>query len=99
MAIDSLDFEPIKDEERSVLNTDLQIDILGLFEKAIKSAPEANIEENAQRFLTDLVALTSKLDPTEDFIVDDSWKALINAASCIPGSTMRKPFLFTSSVY
>ncbi|TVY32742.1 hypothetical protein LSUB1_G007514 [Lachnellula subtilissima] len=88
MSSEPLNFEPIKDDERSVLNSDAQLAILALFETAIKSnsSPYPNIDEKAKRFVTDLVAFAPKeksgLDA--DIVASITWKVLINTASCIP---------------
>ncbi|KUJ11267.1 uncharacterized protein LY89DRAFT_240890 [Mollisia scopiformis] len=86
MSSEPLNFEPIKDDERSVLSSDAQHDILNLFEAAINSSLHPNIDEKAERFVKDLVTFASEgnsgLDA--DSVASATWKVLINAASCIP---------------
>lgn len=86
MSFEPPSFEPLKDDERSVLNSDPQLEILTLFETAINSSSYPNIDEKAKRFVIDLVAFVpegkSWLDM--DAVASATWKVLINTASCIP---------------
>jgi hypothetical protein len=86
MSFEPLSFEPIKDDERSVLNSDVQLDILTLFETAINSSSYPNIDEKAKRFVIDLVAFApeGKSGLDTDAFASATWKVLINTASCIP---------------
>lgn len=86
MSFEPLSFEPIKDDERSVLNSDAQLDILTLFETAINSSSYPNIDEKAKRFVIDLVAFApeGKSGLDADSVASATWKVLINTASCIP---------------
>jgi hypothetical protein len=81
-----LDFEPIKNAERSVLSYDTEHDVLALFETAINSSSSPDIDGKAQRFVTDLVAfaLEGKEGRNLDGIEYATWEVLINAASCMP---------------
>jgi len=60
MSFEPLSFEPIKDDERSVLNSDAQLDILTLFETVINSSSYPNIDEKAKRFVINLVAFAQE---------------------------------------
>jgi hypothetical protein len=83
MSFEPLSFEPIKDDERSVLNSDAQLDILTLFETAMNSSSYPDIDEKAKRFVIDLVTFAPEgLDA--DAVASATWKVLINTASCIP---------------
>jgi len=86
MSFEPLSFEPIKDGERSVLNSDAQLDILTLFETAINSSSYPNIDEKAKRFVVDLVAFApeEKSGLNAEAVASATWKVLINTASCIP---------------
>lgn len=87
MSFEPLDFEPIKNDERSVLGTDTELAILKLFDTAINSSSSSDIDEKAKRFVTNLVAFASEkksgIDQDDD-AVSATWEVLINAASCIP---------------
>jgi hypothetical protein len=84
MSFEPLNFELIKDDERSVLNTDTRLDILDLFETAINSSSYPDIDEKATRFVTDLVAFAAKSRLRTGVMSYATWKVLINIASCIP---------------
>jgi hypothetical protein len=80
MAFEPLSFEPIKGDERGVLNSDAQLDILTLFETAINPSPHLNIDEKAKRFVTDLVAFASeeKSGLDADAVASATWKVLLH---------------------
>jgi hypothetical protein len=84
MSFEPLNFEPIKDDERSVLNTDTRLDILDLFETAINSSSCPDIDEKAKRFVTDLLAYTTKSRFGADVVTYATWVVLLNVASYIP---------------
>jgi hypothetical protein len=86
MSFEPLNFEPIKDDERSVLYNDAQYDILALFETAINSSSSPNIDEKAKRFVADLVAFApeAKSGLNTNVMVYATWNVLINIAGCIP---------------
>ena len=63
MSFEALDFEPIRNDERSVLSTDTELAILKLFDTAIKSSSSPDIDENPKQFVTDLVAFASEKKP------------------------------------
>jgi hypothetical protein len=73
MSFEPLNFEPIKDDERSVLNTDTRLDILDLFETAINSSSCPDIDEKAKRFVTDLLAYTTKSRFGADVVTYATW--------------------------
>lgn len=84
MSTEPLNFEVIKDDERSVLSSDTQIDILELFENALNSSSEPNIDEKAHRFITDLVAYEAKSSLTPGMMALETWDVIINGSACIP---------------
>jgi hypothetical protein len=83
MSTEPLNFEPIKDEERSVFNSHAQIDILELFEAAMNSSPEPNIDEKAYRFVADLLAFDAKTELKPGMVALETWDVIINASACI----------------
>ncbi|KAH8656690.1 hypothetical protein BGZ60DRAFT_384614 [Tricladium varicosporioides] len=84
MSVEPLDFESLKDEERGLLN-DTDLHILTLFESAISSSPEFNVDEKAKRFATDLVASAPDRQSGTDAesYVMSTWQVLICIASRI----------------
>jgi len=78
-------FEPLKDENRGLLN-DTDLHILTLFESAINFSENTSAEGKANYFATELFAYapkkTSGLD--EDVFVMEAWQVLSYIASCIP---------------
>lgn len=85
MSIEPLNFESIKSEERGWLD-DTQVDILTIFETAINSSPNPDIDGKAKRFVSELLALAPEAisGRKPDEFAHTTWQLLINAASCIP---------------
>lgn len=52
MSFEPLNFEPTRDDERSVLNSEAQLNILTLFEAAMNSSSYLNIDEKAKHFVS-----------------------------------------------
>lgn len=94
MSIEALDFDSLKDEERGLLS-DADFHILTIFESAINSSPESNVDEKAKRFFTDLIALAplrqSGIDA--EFFVMSTWQILTYIASRIPYRQYGQDFL------
>lgn len=84
MTTEALSFEVIKDEERSVLGSDTEYDILNLLEAALSSSIEPNIDEKAHLFIKNLVPYETKSELKPGIITLDTWDVIINAAACIP---------------
>lgn len=86
MSFEPLNFEPIKDEERSVLGSDAELDILAMFEAAVNSSSSPEIDAAAKPFVNDLVAFAPEAISglNADCIARATWEVLINAACCIP---------------
>jgi hypothetical protein len=85
MSTELLDFKSLKDEERGLLS-DLDFHILILFELAINSSPEPNVNEKAKRFVTDLTASAQERQSGTDVesFVMSTWQVLTYIASRIP---------------
>lgn len=82
---DQIDLEPLKSEERGLL-TDADLHLVNLFEAAMNSTTEININEIAQKFVTEVSKFAPKdqsgLDPIS--FVSSFFQVLIHIASRVP---------------
>ncbi|KAI1634984.1 hypothetical protein F4809DRAFT_651488 [Biscogniauxia mediterranea] len=80
----ALNFERLKDEELSLLSTEDELSILDLFESAINSSPDPNVEEKSQRFTDGLIGLAPGKSLIDQTLPRSTWSALNRIAGCIP---------------
>lgn len=82
---DQIDLDPLKSEERGLL-TDADLHLVNLFEAAMNSTTEININEIAQKFVTEVSKFAPKdqsgLDPIS--FVPSFFQVLIHIASRVP---------------
>ncbi|ESZ92739.1 hypothetical protein SBOR_6851 [Sclerotinia borealis F-4128] len=95
MSTEPLNFDAITNEERSLFDND-DLDIVDLFQTAIKSSSTFDIDKKAERFVTDLVVYATEKQWVLNTVYFQwrTWNILIYIAIAIPYKHYAQDVLF-----